>query len=118
MNLSKLGKFFIRLAGMAVIILALAHFLSGLEVANYRDALIFAFLVAICNAFIAPILLIISFPLTVVTVGGFALVINAFTFWLASVFSYGIQITSIWGALWGGLVTWFTSFCLNEWLGD
>src|SRR3990172_7949616 len=103
---------------MAFVILGLAHILPGLEVPNFRDALIFAFVAAVCNAVIAPILLIISFPLTVLTVGLFALVVNAFTFWVASMLSYGIEITSIWGAFWGGLITWIVSFSLNEWLGD
>lgn len=103
---------------MAAVIFGLAVILPGLEVPNFRDALIFAFVAAVCNAVIAPILLIISFPLTVLTVGLFALVINAFTFWIASQISYGIEITSIWGAFWGGLITWVVSFSLNEWLGD
>lgn len=111
-------KFLIRLVIMAFVILGLAAILPGLEVPNFKDALIFAFVAAICNAVIAPILLIISFPLTVLTVGLFALVVNAFTFWIASELSYGIHITSFWGAFWGGLVTWIVSFVLNEWLGD
>lgn len=111
-------KFFIRLVIMALVILALAHIVPGLEVPNFRDALLFALVAAICNAVIAPVLLIISFPLTVLTVGLFALVVNAFTFWVASLLSYGIHVTSFWGALWGGLGTWMTSFCLNEWLGE
>lgn len=111
-------KFLIRLFVMAAVIFGLAVVLPGLEVPNFRDALIFAFVAAICNAVIAPILLIISYPLTVLTVGIFALLVNAFTFWLASEISYGIHITSFWGALWGGLITWIVSFTLNEWLGE
>src|SRR5438876_903053 len=101
-------KFLVRLVVMAAVILALAHVIPGLDVPNYRDAFIFAFVVAICNAVIAPVLLVISFPLTVLTVGVFALVINAFTFWLASLVSYGIHVSTVWGAVWGGVITWAT----------
>lgn len=111
-------KFFIRLFIIALVILGAAHVLPGLVVPNFLDAVIFAFVVGLCNATIAPILIICTFPLTVLTVGLFALVINAFTFWLASLISYGIEITSFWGAFWGGLITWITSFILNEWLAD
>lgn len=111
-------KFLIRLVIMAFVILGLAHLIPGIEVPTYPEALIFALVLAICNAVIAPILLIISFPITVLTVGLFALVVNAFTFWLAAQFSYGIHILTFWAAFWGGLITWAASFCLNEWLSD
>lgn len=111
-------KFFIRAFILAFVILGLAFYIPGIEVKSFTAALLFAVAIALCNAVIAPILLVISFPITVLTVGLFALVVNAFTFWVASLISYGIEITTFWAAFWGGLITWAVSFMLNEWLSD
>jgi putative membrane protein len=107
-------RFIVKILILAAVILGLAHVLPGLSVPNYRDAILFAFIVAIFNAFITPILILISFPLTILTIGIFALLINAFVFWLASLISYGITITSFWGAFWGSLIVSIASFILHE----
>lgn len=109
-------RFVIKVILLAVIILGLAHLLPGLEVPDFTDALLFSLVVALLNAFITPILIVVSFPITVMTIGLFALLINIFMFWVASLISYGVQITSFWGAFWGGLIVSISSFILNEWL--
>ena len=109
-------KFILRVILLAAIILGLAHLLPGLEVPNFGDALLFALIVAILNATITPILILISFPLTVLTIGLFAVLINVFVFWLASLISYGIHITNFWGAFWGGTIVSISSFFINQWL--
>ncbi len=111
-------RFILRVVILGAVILGLAHIVPGLEVPNYPDALLFAFIVALLNAFISPILIVISFPITVMTVGIFALLINVFMFWVASLISYGIHITSFWGAFWGGIITSIVSFMLNHWLSN
>ncbi len=107
-------RFIVRVVVLGAVILGLAHVLPGLHVPNFRDALLFALIVAIFNASITPFLIIISFPLTVLTIGIFALLINALVFWVASLVSYGVEITSFWGAFWGGLIVALASFILNE----
>lgn len=109
-------KFILRVVILAAIILGLAHILPGLDVPNFPDAVLFAIIVALLNAFIAPILIVISFPITVMTVGIFALLINVFLFWVASLVSYGVHITNFWGAFWGGIIVAVSSFILNQWL--
>lgn len=111
-------KFVVKVLILAAVILGLAHIIPGLVVPNYPDALLFALIVALLNAFIAPILIVISFPITVMTVGIFALLINVFLFWVASLVSYGIHITDFWGAFWGGILVSFASFLLNLWLAE
>ena len=106
-------KFVLKVVILAALILGLAHVIPGLEVPNYPDALLFAFIVALMNAFIAPVLIVMSYPITVMTVGLFALMINVFLFWVASLISYGIHITEFWGAFWGGTIVTFASFFLN-----
>jgi putative membrane protein len=107
-------KFIIRVLVLAGVILGMAHLLPGMTVPHFENALIFAFVAALLNATITPILIAISFPLTVLTVGLFALLINTFVFWLASLLSYGIEIHTFWAAFFGGLIVWAISACLNR----
>jgi len=109
-------RFILKVVILGGLILGLGHIIPGLDVPDYRDALLFSLIVAIFNATIAPVLIIISFPITVMTVGIFALLINVFLFWVASLISYGIHITNFWGAFWGGIIVSFASFLLNFWL--
>ncbi len=111
-------RFALKVVILGALILVLAHILPGLDVPNYPDALLFALIVAVLNATIAPILIVISFPITVMTVGVFALMINVFLFWVASLISYGIHITDFWGAFWGGIIVCVASFLLNLWLAE
>lgn len=109
-------RFLLKVVILAAIILGLAHLLPGLDVPNFYEALLFAFIVALLNAFIAPILIAISFPLTVMTIGLFALVINVFLFWIASLIAYGVHINNFWSGVIGGVIITFSSICLNHWL--
>ncbi|MBS0629096.1 MAG: phage holin family protein [Verrucomicrobia bacterium] len=107
-------RFIVKVIVLGAVILGLAHVLPGLYVPNFTDALLFALIVAIFNASITPFLIIISFPLTVLTIGIFALLINALVFWVASLVSYGVEITSFWGAFWGSIIVAIVSFALSE----
>lgn len=109
-------KFLIKVVVLAGIILGLAHIIPGLDVPDYFDALIFSFIVALFNSFIAPILIVASFPITVMTVGIFALAINVFLFWVASLISYGVHIQTFWGGVIAGIIVTFSSIILNYWL--
>lgn len=98
------------------IILLIAHFVPDLEVPNFLDALIFGLVLGIINAFIRPILVFLTLPISIITLGLFLLVINGFTFWLAAEISYGIKIKSLDAALIGGIVIWLTGIVTNRFI--
>ncbi len=106
--------FIIRILLTTVIVVATAHLLPGLEVKNTLDALMFGLIVGLINAIMRPILTLLTLPITIFTLGLFLLVINTFTFWLASEISYGVHIRSFWGAFWGGLIVWITGLLTNR----
>ncbi len=106
--------FFIRLIIIAFVILGIAHCIPGIEVSNFLAAIFFALILGVFNAVVRPILLVLTLPISVLTIGLFALVINALTFWLAGVFSIGVEVTSFSGAFWGGVIVWITSAFLNR----
>ena len=106
--------FIARVIITTIVVLISAHFLPGLEVKNDLDAALFGITLALINAVIRPILTLLTLPITIFTLGLFLLVINGFTFWLASELSYGVHISTFWGAFWGGLIIWVTGIFTNR----
>lgn len=89
---------------MTLAILLVAELVPGIEVNNFTTALVSAFLLSLINISIKPILVILTFPITVLTLGLFYFIINAFFFsFVASIVS-GLEVESLGVALIGSLV--------------
>ncbi|GAB4185245.1 MAG: phage holin family protein [Simkaniaceae bacterium] len=110
--------FLARIIITMVVVVATAHLIPGLEVKNTTDLVFFGLIVGVVNAVVRPILVLLTLPITILTLGLFTLVINAFTYWLASEISYGIHIASFWGAFWGGFCVWITGILTNRLIWD
>lgn len=85
-------------------LLAVAHFYSGVQVQSFTAALIAAFVIGLLNTFVRPILVFLTFPVTIVTLGLFLFVINAAMFWAASRLLDGFQVNGFVAALVGSLL--------------
>jgi len=83
----------------AIAVLVLANFLPGVEVVNFTTAIIVAAVLGFLNAIVRPILIILTLPMTIVTLGLFLLVINASMILLADKFIDGFSVRSFWTAL-------------------
>ncbi len=92
-------KFFIKLLLNAVAIVILAKVLNDVVVGGYTSAIIVAAVLALLNAIVKPILIILTFPITIVTLGLFLLVINASIILLADKFIDGFAVSGFWVAL-------------------
>ena len=89
----------------AVALLCVAYLYSGVEVHSFGAALIAALLIGLCNAIVRPILVVLTLPVTVITLGLFIFVINALMFWAASgLSSSGFQVHGFWAALIGSVL--------------
>ena len=106
--------FIVRVIVTTIVVLLCAHFLPGLHVKDDLDAVFFGIILAVINSSVRPVLTLLTLPITIFTLGLFLLIINAFTFWLASEISYGVHITTIWGALLGGAIVWVTGIFSNR----
>lgn len=106
--------FIIRIIVTTIVVLLCAHLLPGLHVKDNLDAVFFGIILAVINSSVRPILIFLTLPITIFTLGLFLFIINAFTFWLAGEISYGVHITTIWGALWGGAIIWITGIFSNR----
>lgn len=89
----------IRLLLNAVAVVVLAHVLNGVYVDGYVTAIIVAVVLSILNLLVKPILIILTLPITIVTLGLFLLVINALIILLADKLIDGFGVTSFWTAL-------------------
>ena len=88
----------------AAALLAVAYLYSGVEIKSFTSALIAAFVVGLLNSVLRPILVILTLPVTVVTLGLFLFVINALMFWSAAGLLPGFNVTGFGAALIGSLI--------------
>lgn len=88
----------------AAALLAVAYLYSGVEIKSFTSALIAAFVVGLLNSVLRPILVVLTLPVTVVTLGLFLFVINALMFWSAAGLLPGFNVTGFGAALIGSLI--------------
>lgn len=94
-----LKSLLLRLLLNAVAILALGQLLSGVTIDSYITALIVAAILAFLNSFVKPILVILTLPITIFTLGIFLLFVNAFIILLTVKLVDGFYVENIWWAI-------------------
>ncbi|MDG3582413.1 phage holin family protein [Galbibacter pacificus] len=92
-------KFIIKILLTAISVVILAKILPGVAVESYWTAIIVAVVLAILNFIVKPILVILTLPVTIITLGLFLLIINAIIILLADYFVGGFSVANIWWAL-------------------
>ena len=88
----------------AVSLLAVAYLYSGVQIQGFSAALIAALIIGLLNSVLRPILVILTLPVTVVTLGLFLFVINALMFWAAASLLAGFNVSGFGAALVGSLI--------------
>ena len=94
-----LKSLFLRLLLNAVVILALGQLLSGVTIDSYLTALVVAAILAFLNSFVKPILVILTLPITIFTLGIFLLFVNAFIILITVKLVDGFYVENIWWAI-------------------
>lgn len=89
---------------IALALLAAAEFVPGIEVASFYIALIVALIVGILNVFVRPLLILLTLPITLLTLGLFTFVINALLFWFVATFVDGFSVDGFIPAFIGSLI--------------
>ena len=97
----------------AVALLALPYLLSSITVDSISSALIAALLLGLVNTFIRPLLVLLTLPVTLVTLGLFIFVINALLFWLVGSFVQGFHVAGFWSAFFGAILYSLISWALS-----
>lgn len=94
----------IRILITAILVVLIAHLMPGVAVASFMTSVIVAVVLALLNAFIKPILILLTLPVTLVTFGLFLLVINALMILLCAKIVGGFHVESFWTAVFFSII--------------
>ena len=111
-------RFLLRLVLNGIAIIVAAWFVPGVHVAGPGPALIAGALLGLVNALIRPLLLILTFPFTLLTLGLFIFVVNAICFGLTAALVPGFNLDGFLAAFLGALVVTVVSWLLSALLPD
>ncbi|NJB83309.1 phage holin family protein [Wenyingzhuangia aestuarii] len=92
-------NYIVQLLVNALAVIIIANFLPGVEVDSMSTAVWVALVLSILNLFVKPVLVLLTLPITVFTLGIFLLVINAIIINMAAYLTSGFSVSSLWVAL-------------------
>ena len=102
----------------AAALMAVAYLVPGIAVASFIAALVAALVLGLVNAVIRPLLILLTLPATLLTLGLFIFVINGLLFWFVGSFIAGFEVTGFWpgviGAIAYSIVSWLLSALLLD----
>ncbi|MCX5840376.1 MAG: phage holin family protein [Deltaproteobacteria bacterium] len=103
---------------LTMAILSAAYLLDGIEVRGFISAFFAAAVLGILNAVLRPVLIILTLPLNILSLGLFTFVINAFLLKMASGVIPGFEVHGFWPALFGSLIISLVSWLLSSLIND
>jgi len=103
---------------LTVAILVAAHLFPGIRVSGFGSALVAALVLGILNALLRPLLILLTLPINILTLGLFTFVINALLLMMTSGVIGGLQVTGFGSALLGSVVITLVSWGLSVFVND
>jgi putative membrane protein len=97
-------KLILRWGLLACALLLVAHLYPGVQVTSFWAALVASLVLGLLNTLVRPVLILLTLPVTLLTLGLFLFVINALMFWAAASVLEGLDVTGFWAALVGSLL--------------
>lgn len=110
--------FLVRVLINAAAIYLVAHIVPGIEVSGAMAALGAGLVLGVINAVVRPLLIVLTLPFTLVTLGLFLLVLNGLCLWLTSLVVTGFQVQGFWSAVLGALLVSIVSWLLTTFVSD
>lgn len=107
-------KIVLHILVVALSLLAAAYIIPGIEVDSVYIAIIAAIVIGLINLVVRPVLFILTLPLTVLSFGLFAFVLNALLFWFAASFIDGFIVAGFFPALLGSIVVSIASALASD----
>jgi putative membrane protein len=96
-----------------VALMALPYLMHSVTVSNFTTALIAALVLALVNTLIRPVLVVLTLPVTFLSLGLFVLVINALLFWLVATLVDGFHVAGFWSAFLAAILYSIISWALS-----
>lgn len=110
--------FLIRWLVNAVALYLTTLIVPGVRVTNFGGAVLAALVLGIVNAVLRPVVLLLTLPLNILTLGLFTFVVNAFMLWIVAVTTHQLVLTSVATAFVGAIVLSVISFILSRLVAD
>jgi putative membrane protein len=109
---------FLRWLILTVSIIVASYVLEGMQVEGFFSAFFAAAILGILNAFFRPVLIILTLPLNILSLGLFTFIINAMLLKMASGLISGFEVSGFWSAVFGSLVISIVSWLLNSFINE
>jgi putative membrane protein len=109
--------FLIRAVVVGVGLWLASKIVSGIAFNSTETLIAAALLLGIVNAFVRPIIVILTLPITLLTLGLFLLVINALMIMLVAWFLPGFMVAGFWSAVFAAIIVSLTSWVMSGWIG-
>lgn len=103
-------RFILRAAIAALGLWLATEWIQGIDIDAPMTLVVAAILLGIVNAFVRPLLILLTLPFTIVTLGFFLLVVNAAMLALVAALLPGMHVTGFWAAFWGALIVSIVSW--------
>jgi len=108
---------FLRWLILTFAIIATSYLIDGIQVSGFLSAFFAAAILGILNAFFRPILLILTLPVNILSLGLFTFVINAIVLMMVSGVISGFKVYGFWSAVFGSLLISLVSWLLTSFIG-
>jgi len=102
----------------ALALLALPYLFTSIQVDDFVTALVAALVLGLVNALIRPVLVLLTLPVTLLTLGLFIFVINGLLFWFVGSFVPGFHVAGFWAGVFGAIVYSIISWALSALIPD
>lgn len=110
--------FLLRLIINGIVFYLIAMYVPGIHANSFGAAVLAAFIFGIVNAIVRPIVLLLTLPFTILTLGLFIIIVNALMFWLATWIAPGFKVDGFMPALIGGIIMMIVGFITNHLLRE
>lgn len=108
-----MAGFFVRWIVNIAALLVVAHVVSGIALDNFTTTITAALVLGLVNVFLRPLVILLTLPLSILSLGLFTLVINGLMFLFVSKLVRGFSVMDFWSAFWGAIIFSIVSFLLN-----
>ena len=115
---NRVRGFIIRWVVNALALLVAAWILKGIVISSYLSLFVAAFVIGLLNAFLRPVVLLLTLPLNILTLGLFTLVVNGIMLLLAGDVVRGFEVHGFFSAVFAALIMGCVSFLLNLFISD
>jgi putative membrane protein len=96
-----------------VALIAVAYLIPGIAVSGFVTALVAALVLGLVNAFIRPLLVLLTLPVTLLTLGLFIFILNGLLFWMVGTWIEGFTVSGFWAGFFGAIAYSIVSWLLS-----